>query len=592
MKKAIYPVIFILLVPMIISCAGLKKGGKAVKEAGSVIARAEWPGDVSSDVATVRMTISAPDMNTVSQDFVFTGRDAMFGMHTVPAGDDRTVVLEGLNSGNRKIFEGMTSGISVEAGQVIDGGLIAMGPVRVSRLSETSIRAEAGDGEITIMWDSVAGADSYNIYMNSAPGASRKNFDARKSTTSNSYTWTGLNNGATYYFAVTAENSSGESADSNEVNASPGVTRKMPPAAGVPAAPSQVKTEAGDGTVTIRWDSVPGAESYGIYMNRSPGASRKNFDARKSTTSNSYTWTGLKNGTTYYFAVTAEDRDRESQSSREVRGIPGKSAAAAAATAAAAPVAAAPPPAPVAVPAVPAPKPTAPVVSGEKLTPKQLLRKADDLRAPGKNFVQDLKITFKKGDKESVNMTSVRVKNFKKSLVIYRYPPTQKGRVILMVDNNMWIYFPGTKKPVRISPAQQLLGQVSNADVARVVYNLDYTAESIEEDNSGKKPLLKMLLKAKSNGAAYGSINLWMTKGSYKLVKAKFFTLSGRLLKTIYYKGYKQLLGRERPTILEVHDAIKKSETTIMEYMDMRVEDTPDKYFQKTFMQRIPRVYP
>ncbi len=226
------------------------------------------------------------------------------------------------------------------------------------------------------------------------------------------------------------------------------------------------------------------------------------------------------------------------------------------------------------------------------LSPAELLEKADLIRAPGKSFVQDVTITSKKGEKEKVNKMSIRVKNFSKSLVIYRYPPSQKGRVILMVDTNMWIYFPGTKKPIRISPAQQLLGQVSNADVARVVYNYDYTAERVENDDSGKEPLQKLFLKSKTKGAAYGSINLWMTKDGSKLVKAEFYTLSERLLKTIYYKGYKEVLGRERPMILEIHDEIRKSEVTIMEYTSMKIDDTPENYFQKTFMQRVPMLYP
>jgi len=224
------------------------------------------------------------------------------------------------------------------------------------------------------------------------------------------------------------------------------------------------------------------------------------------------------------------------------------------------------------------------------LSPAELLRKADEIRAPGQSFVQEIKVTFRKGDNETTNTLVTRVKDFTKSLAIYQDPPSQKGRVILMVENNMWIYFPGTKKPIRISPAQQLLGQVSNADVARVVYSIDYEAVSVEDDNTEKERLLKLSLKAKTSGAAYGSIELWMEPGNYKLVKAKFYTLAGRILKTIYYKGYRNVDGVQRPMIHEIQDAIKTTESTTMEYISMRVEDTPDNYFQKTFMHRAPQL--
>ena len=198
----------------------------------------------------------------------------------------------------------------------------------------------------------------------------------------------------------------------------------------------------------------------------------------------------------------------------------------------------------------------------------------------------DIRVISKKGNTESSNRLVTRVKNFTKSLAIYKEPPTQKDQVLLMLENNMWIYFPATRQPIRISPAQQLLGGVSNADVARVVYSIDYKAESVEEDTVGSDKFLKLTLKAKTEGAAYGSIKLWMNRDSDKLYKAEFYTIAGRLLKTVYYKAYKQMLGKERPTLYEVHDAVKKDEITTMEYLSMKLEDTPDNYFQRSFMDR------
>ena len=59
------------------------------------------------------------------------------------------------------------------------------------------------------------------------------------------------------------------------------------------------------------------------------------------------------------------------------------------------------------------------------------------------------------------------------------------------------------------------------------------------------------------------------------------------LLKTVYYKEYKDVFGKKRPTVLEIHDGIRESEVSIMEYSDIRIEDTPDAYYQKTFMDRV-----
>ncbi len=221
------------------------------------------------------------------------------------------------------------------------------------------------------------------------------------------------------------------------------------------------------------------------------------------------------------------------------------------------------------------------------LTKEEILVKVDEIRAPSKTFVFDLKLIVRKGEEESVCKFLVRVKDSTKSLVLYKSPPSIKGRVLLMVNDNMWIYFPGTNNPIRISPQQQIMGDVSNADVARVVYDLDYKAESMEEDILDGKKFLKMNLAAKTKAVAYKSINLWIEKDSFKPVKGEFFALSGRLLKTVYYERYKDILGKERPTILKVYDSINKSEISIMEYSNIKIEDTPDIYFQKTYMERV-----
>lgn len=225
--------------------------------------------------------------------------------------------------------------------------------------------------------------------------------------------------------------------------------------------------------------------------------------------------------------------------------------------------------------------------SGGAITPREILEKVDEIRAPAKTFAFNLKITLNKADEESEVEFAVRVKDAKKSLIIYKSPPFYKGRVLLMVEDNMWIYIPGTRNPIRISPQQQILGRVSNADVARVVYSLDYNADTVKEDILEGMKAFKISLNAKTKGAAYKNIDLWVERDSYRPIKAEFYALSGMLLKTAFYKGYKEIFGKERPTILEIHDEIKKSEITFMQYINIRVEDTPDAYFQKTYMERL-----
>ncbi len=85
-----------------------------------------------------------------------------------------------------------------------------------------NVTAVAGDGQVTLQWDAVSGADTYAIYKGTAPGSYDANPLDQVNMPGTSYMATGLTNGTTYYFAVTAGNAvSGASGYSNEASAMP-----------------------------------------------------------------------------------------------------------------------------------------------------------------------------------------------------------------------------------------------------------------------------------------------------------------------------------------------------------------------------------
>jgi hypothetical protein len=78
-------------------------------------------------------------------------------------------------------------------------------------------RQPGGRGQMTLAWESVPGADSYNIYISESPGVTRQN--GRKiANASNPHTLMGLKPGTSYYVVVTAVNGAGESEASKELN--------------------------------------------------------------------------------------------------------------------------------------------------------------------------------------------------------------------------------------------------------------------------------------------------------------------------------------------------------------------------------------
>ena len=83
----------------------------------------------------------------------------------------------------------------------------------------TGVTAAAFDRAVSISWDVIAAAASYNIYWSNSSGVTTA--DTKITTLSNSYNHTGLTNETDYFYVVTAENTNGESGISTEVNARP-----------------------------------------------------------------------------------------------------------------------------------------------------------------------------------------------------------------------------------------------------------------------------------------------------------------------------------------------------------------------------------
>ena len=168
------------------------------------------------------------------------------------------------------LTDGTSYGVIVTAVNALGEGpasaevdAIPAAPVAVPA-APTGLAAAVGDGELTITWDPVAGATSYNLYYATSSGVTPATGTELPGARS-PYLQSGLVDATTYYYVVTAVNGLGEGAPSPQVSATPEVPTLVPPA------PTGLTVLAGDGEATLSWDPVAGATSYNLYFSTSSG---------------------------------------------------------------------------------------------------------------------------------------------------------------------------------------------------------------------------------------------------------------------------------------------------------------------------------
>ena len=157
------------------------------------------------------------------------------------------------------------------------------------------------------------GIESYNIYWANSPGVTVEAGTKITGVTS-AYEHIDLNPNLTYYYILTAINSYDEGDPSFEFNSSP-----------FPVAPTGINAISGFGANVISWNPSEGADFYNLYWKLTPGITKANGTKITGITF-PHIHEELIIEQPYYYVVTAEDKDGESNISSETSSIPGTNA--------------------------------------------------------------------------------------------------------------------------------------------------------------------------------------------------------------------------------------------------------------------------
>ncbi len=226
--------------------------------------------------------------------------------------------------------------------------------------------------------------------------------------------------------------------------------------------------------------------------------------------------------------------------------------------------------------------------AGDEALARSIVEKADLVRFPAEGFQVDVSITTTKPG-QSADQWKYRVlsKGNSNTVVMVTEPASERGQIMLMKDRDLWVFMPEVSQPIRIALSQRLTGQVANGDMARANFAGDYHPRLLRTETIGTETYNVLELNAVDRGVTYQKVVYWVSQKDNWPLKAEFYSLSNRLLKTCRYEKYQMMQGRQRPTQLIMEDAMRSGEQSVLEYGNMKLRDLPDRVFTKEYLKKL-----
>ena len=159
-----------------------------------------------------------------------------------------------------------------------------------------------------------------------------------------------------------------------------------------------------------------------------------------------------------------------------------------------------------------------------------LLTQVDKLRHPWPTFSVEIELRSEKASQlwkvTARENGDARVEGLSKK---------EKGRAVLVLGDAMWLLLPGTKRPIKVTPQQRLLGPAAGGDIARTRFAEDYAVKDKADDLLDGTPCWRLALTAKRPSTSFRTASLWIGKNGTRPLKAEFFLPSGKLARTAIF---------------------------------------------------------
>ena len=220
---------------------------------------------------------------------------------------------------------------------------------------------------------------------------------------------------------------------------------------------------------------------------------------------------------------------------------------------------------------------------------RQMIKNADDYRQGylAAKVVSQVSL-FENDELDKTRQYHVYTRPNRESLVVFK-SQVEAGQKMLMLGDNYWLLMPKSRRPIRITPMQKLLGEASIGDISTLTWSQDYQGEWKATEtvsvNGESVAAYHLALTAKTKGASYQKIDLWLSEQDAFPIKADLYLRSGKLAKQAQY-GRATDNGEDYVSEMTLLDSIQPSKKTVIEYQEIVPWQLDNKFYNPSYLPK------
>jgi hypothetical protein len=207
-----------------------------------------------------------------------------------------------------------------------------------------------------------------------------------------------------------------------------------------------------------------------------------------------------------------------------------------------------------------------------------MLARADSFRLPDDSMKYLVTIVTSDKDRET-ERDSFLVSSHGQRSLIEMLSAKSRGQQVLVLNRQMWIKMPKSKRVIRITPLQRLTGQASFSDLARLKFDADYRITASKDVLLGDRACVALDLRALAKDETYPAIALWVEAARGYPVKADFFLPSGKRFKSLDFEPPERIGDREVTTKYAIRDDLHPDQVSSLSVSEIRLTALPDSLF-------------